>query len=201
MEKLAGFCRGERLPVVGVDRRYTVNLEANAEVSWAPIQFMGELALGGEYSISVAGIGLGIAAEASLGGGLDPAQRGSSPERVVEGPFHHTLLGHRTELGQRGRNGRGGDAIDLDVIERRLRPGPAVQGVTVDLGHVPAGHGDLERRVTEPVEAVQPRRSPMGGHTTRAEGCGQERGPPGPWRSREPEHSRQVAFNQALADG
>ncbi len=33
--RLAGACRGERLPVIGVDRRYTVNLEANAEVSWA----------------------------------------------------------------------------------------------------------------------------------------------------------------------
>lgn len=43
-------------------------ITASAGVSWSPIQFMGELALGGEYSISVAGIGLGIAAEATLGG-------------------------------------------------------------------------------------------------------------------------------------
>jgi hypothetical protein len=56
-------------------------VEVAGAVSWQPIQLAGAVSLGGQYEISVAGIGLGIAAEATLAG--------SAPAPfAVEGTLH-----------------------------------------------------------------------------------------------------------------
>lgn len=43
-------------------------IEAGAALTWQPVQLEGSLSLGGEFAISIAGFGVGIAAEATLSG-------------------------------------------------------------------------------------------------------------------------------------